>query len=67
MKSRATADSSATESSYKVIAVYGSGLSAWSHKPRIAGSNPASATNKTMPGIVVSLSKQENGAQIAGL
>jgi hypothetical protein len=25
--------------------VYGSGLSAWSHKPRIAGSNPASATN----------------------
>jgi hypothetical protein len=26
------------------IAEYGSGLSAWSHKPRIAGSNPASAT-----------------------
>jgi hypothetical protein len=26
------------------IAVYGSGLSAWSHKPRIAGSNPATAT-----------------------
>ena len=28
-----------------IDAVYGSGLSAWSHKPRIAGSNPASATN----------------------
>lgn len=25
-------------------AEYGRGLSAWSHKPRIAGSNPASAT-----------------------
>ena len=28
----------------KFIAEYGRGLSAWSHKPRIAGSNPASAT-----------------------
>ena len=26
------------------FAEYGRGLSAWSHKPRIAGSNPASAT-----------------------
>ena len=26
-------------------AEYGRGLSAWSHKPRNAGSNPASATN----------------------
>ncbi len=26
-------------------AEYGRGLSAWSHKPRIAGSNPASATS----------------------
>ena len=29
----------------QIVAEYGSGLSAWSHKPRIAGSNPASATN----------------------
>ena len=30
----------------KFIAEYGRGLSAWSHKPRIAGSNPASATKR---------------------
>ena len=29
----------------KFIAEYGSGLSAWSHKPRIASSNLASATS----------------------
>ena len=32
----------------KNIAEYGRGLSAWFHKPRIAGSNPASATKRVV-------------------
>ena len=37
----------------QINAGYGSGLSLWSHKPKIAGSNPAPASNTNMKKYVV--------------